>query len=722
MNYQIGPWQFIENRCVLTSANIERELDPLLVKLLLHFCSKPQQIVPRQELVEQVWQQSFVDDNAINRAISELRKQLAHPVEKAPLLKTHYRKGYSLTVPVQPFQSNQQPAIGYPEPSVTDLSSTPTNDSRVDVDETTLSVQEHSINKTPSKAATTKTLWLLSALIAVTLLLVLGYFFLSQTTQESTTGKVINTQVTVTPSTWNLGGESVPLMSFDKQYLAYSNTPPRSQVSRAFVKRLADQREIELHYKDYSVSIISWQHKLNKVLLQATKLTEQKCLMVLVDLTVFPKQGDTQVIRRCDLRYTGYAQLDKSGENLYFTEMKGEHTGAGLYRLNTLTERESTLVPPSDVLYGALMPRISPSETYVGYIHTAQGQPFSLFTYNLKTTETKRLFQAEEKVVSFAYDWLPDEPSVFISEFERLIRVNLETGEQTVRRISPAISPFYISAQSASSFYFSPSQTQQLSILSVQGLFSASTTETSLFQSQGNNYNAVRLGDDTQAGTLFISNRSGEDQLWLDANGQKTQLSNFSADTVSLSFGFIRAAKNEQYVLLKVNDELAFFDLQSKKLHLLPELQEYNITSFAWSADSEAIWFVEQHNKSYNLWRFNVLTREVTPHNQIQPYSLLTNLQGHSFAITNKALIRLDDNKRWVLPKHLKMASFHAINRDYLYFSDGISQVSRMNLTTLESQQRQVDFKSFTFSVTDDNELLFNRRSVVDTQIKLVSW
>lgn len=75
MNYQIGPWQFIENRCVLVAGNIERELDPLLVKLLLYFVAKSQQIVPRQELVEQVWKQSFVDDNAINRAISELRKR-----------------------------------------------------------------------------------------------------------------------------------------------------------------------------------------------------------------------------------------------------------------------------------------------------------------------------------------------------------------------------------------------------------------------------------------------------------------------------------------------------------------------------------------------------------------------------------------------------------------------------------------------------------------------
>ncbi|BBW90251.1 hypothetical protein PS1M3_03380 [Pseudoalteromonas sp. PS1M3] len=118
MNYQIGPWQFISNRCVITSNNLERELDPLLVKLLLHFVNKPQQIVSRQALIESVWQQSYVDDNAINRAISELRKQLAHPAEKAPLLKTHYRKGYSLTV--VPEQLTRESVTEKPVNSISD--------------------------------------------------------------------------------------------------------------------------------------------------------------------------------------------------------------------------------------------------------------------------------------------------------------------------------------------------------------------------------------------------------------------------------------------------------------------------------------------------------------------------------------------------------------------------------------------------------------------------
>lgn len=109
MNYSFGPWVFEPVLCLINSKGIERELDPLSFKLLNYLVKQGSRIVTKQELIECVWQQSFVDDNAINRAVSELRKQLSHPTYKAQLIKTHYRKGYSLTVEViEVKQRNEQ--------------------------------------------------------------------------------------------------------------------------------------------------------------------------------------------------------------------------------------------------------------------------------------------------------------------------------------------------------------------------------------------------------------------------------------------------------------------------------------------------------------------------------------------------------------------------------------------------------------------------------------
>lgn len=721
MNYQIGPWQFIKNRCVVVAGNIERELDPLLIKLLIHFISKPQQIIARQELVEQVWQQSFVDDNAINRAISELRKQLSHPVEKAPLLKTHYRKGYSLTVVATPLAEAEpqlQATIASSADNISDAQS------RVVVSPEELAESNAGSQTLVANNTKSKQFSIIAGVFLLILISVITSWFVLKNVEQHTPAQeqIIKTSATIIPSTWNVGAEAVPVISFDKQYLAYSNTDLTSQQQHAFVKRIADQREVELHYQDFNVSILSWQHKQHRVLLQATNLSEQQCVMVLVDLSDFLNPSDGQVIRECDLRYTGYAQLDESGTFLYFTEFKNKRGGSGLFRYNTATKKESTLVPSSDLLYGALMPRISPSGQYIGYIQSLQGQPFTFFTYNLQTSEIKRFFQAQSKNVSFAFDWLPDEDTVFVSEYNRLTTINIPDGTVSVREISPYMSAYYIAAQSANSFYFSPSQTQQLSIFKVTDLFSPAMQGHHLYASEGNNYNALPLLKGQQPNTLFISSRSGNAQIWLEQGNQQLQLSNFTAEHGTPDFGFVRMASNGKFLLLKINEELNFFDVQTKKLHTITELKGRKISSYAWSDNSEQIWLTELQDKRYQLWQFNLVTRELTKRSDIAPYALLNNNQGDSFAVTSDELIRLADDKRWQLPDNARATSFHAINTDYLYISDGISRVARFNLTTHQLEETQVDFKSFAFNVTDNNELLFNRRDVKDTQIKLVSW
>ncbi|MBY0417655.1 MAG: winged helix-turn-helix domain-containing protein, partial [Pararheinheimera sp.] len=92
----LGPWTIDASMFALVDAQQERELEPLLFRLLQYFLAHPQRVIARQELADQVWQQAYVDDNAINRAISDLRKVLQHPLLDASVLKTHHRKGYSL--------------------------------------------------------------------------------------------------------------------------------------------------------------------------------------------------------------------------------------------------------------------------------------------------------------------------------------------------------------------------------------------------------------------------------------------------------------------------------------------------------------------------------------------------------------------------------------------------------------------------------------------------
>ncbi|WP_083330644.1 MULTISPECIES: winged helix-turn-helix domain-containing protein [Pseudoalteromonas] len=90
-----GAWVFDPKTQTLSDGEVERELEPLLFKLLSYFIINNDQVITRQNLVDDVWCQNYVDDNAINRAISELRKILKSDKQRSIVLKTHYRKGYS---------------------------------------------------------------------------------------------------------------------------------------------------------------------------------------------------------------------------------------------------------------------------------------------------------------------------------------------------------------------------------------------------------------------------------------------------------------------------------------------------------------------------------------------------------------------------------------------------------------------------------------------------
>ncbi|MEN8636517.1 winged helix-turn-helix domain-containing protein [Pseudoalteromonas distincta] len=711
MNYQIGPWQFISNRCVITSNHLERELDPLLVRLLLHFIDKPQQIVSRQTLIESVWQQSFVDDNAINRAISELRKQLAHPIEKAPLLKTHYRKGYSLTViPERLTQANvsNEPANILPESSGIFAKN----------EEIATATTSQPVQKKNSKKFL---IYSLLVIICLCSLVWFGLFFINAPSSE----KIKQITVNKVASTWNIGSEVHPEMSSDKQYLAYTNVEPENDVMHAFVKRLSDQREVEITYPGFQVSILSWQLNQHAVLIQATNLKQQQCEMVLVDLSQFPIVGEATLIKKCDLRYTGYAQVDENSDYIYYTEYKNEQDGSGLYKYDLELKKEFIVIPPPGVMYGVIMPRLSSSGNKIAYILSQKGQPFSVFSYDFSTRETKRLFKANKSIISFAFDWLADDKGVIVFEDSDLSTIVFDKNNIIKRTltVTPAISPYYIAVQSANSLFYSANKTQAFSLIKATSLFNETPEYEPLYKSDEDDYHIVEVINEKGPAHIFVSERSGSSQLWLSQNGLTKQLSNFTYEGKStFAIGGLRVSSKQDRVLLRVNSDIAFFDVMSNKLYTIAEFKGRKILNYVWSKDNESIIYLERSGSENLFAQFNLLTRDTTILEDIKANKLISGADGTNYAITNNQLIKLSNKQSWELPKDARQAQLFAINGNYLYYSDTISRVARLNLEDKTVKDVHVDFKPIAFFISDNNQIFFTESKYKDMQIIQISW
>ncbi|ODB33574.1 hypothetical protein BB427_21775 [Pseudoalteromonas sp. BMB] len=226
----IGCWQLNTATQTINNKHERKELEPLLFKTLMYLINNQERIITRQELAEHVWQLDFVDDNTINRVIFELRKQLACDLQPQPMIKTHYRKGYSFAIPT-------------PEPT-----------------ELPGKISDTTATSETSKSYRVRifcgTLIVLTALISALYFAATQTFQMENTTQPQPSAEVFHNQIL----SWYRGHHGKLYNSPDQRYLAYNFKADTNEVGALGEVRLMDlttQHERALSLPSGS-SILGW--------------------------------------------------------------------------------------------------------------------------------------------------------------------------------------------------------------------------------------------------------------------------------------------------------------------------------------------------------------------------------------------------------------------------------------------------------------------------------
>lgn len=97
---RIGPWTLWPAAARLERDGRQQDLTPQQLALLLALARAPQQTLGKAALFEQVWPGKFVSDDALTRAISDLRKLLRHEADAAGPIRTLHGFGYRLEAEV----------------------------------------------------------------------------------------------------------------------------------------------------------------------------------------------------------------------------------------------------------------------------------------------------------------------------------------------------------------------------------------------------------------------------------------------------------------------------------------------------------------------------------------------------------------------------------------------------------------------------------------------
>jgi len=97
---QIGDWECQPQANRLTHGDTVAELEPQVMDLLLVFADRPGEVLTKTEIIEAVWGEVIVNDDALSRALWKLRRALGDDAKSPRYIETVPKRGYRLIADV----------------------------------------------------------------------------------------------------------------------------------------------------------------------------------------------------------------------------------------------------------------------------------------------------------------------------------------------------------------------------------------------------------------------------------------------------------------------------------------------------------------------------------------------------------------------------------------------------------------------------------------------
>jgi len=102
-SYRFGEFELDAATASLRRGGQELSLPPKAFQVLLYLVEQRQRVVPKQELVEALWKDTFVTDDALVQAVTAARKALGDDAESPRFIRTKPKIGYQFIATIDSF-------------------------------------------------------------------------------------------------------------------------------------------------------------------------------------------------------------------------------------------------------------------------------------------------------------------------------------------------------------------------------------------------------------------------------------------------------------------------------------------------------------------------------------------------------------------------------------------------------------------------------------------
>lgn len=669
----------------------EVEIEPKLLELLAFFISKPNTIISRQALLDEVWANAYVTDNAINKLVGNLRKALNDDAKTPRYIQTIPKRGYRFICEITPIAN---------PPEQTAISN-----------ENELAQQT---NFFLSKSG---------------LIILLGMLFLSAAlwwflgNLETANPKIENSGYSVA-LTRDQGFEFSPVMHPDNTHLFYlkeTNTDTGSETA-LWVKntQTADANKIVL---DTEIKDIIAVNKLdNQTSLIYLDKAQGRCDVYRVNVQqasqtmVYNERAAlaSEHLFTCADKRVKDIDFHAQSQTIYYTAQPENFWPNHIYAFDIANRQHKLLNQPTPKGWGHHHIDVSPDGEKLLIMSTQSDHKTQLLSYNLANNQVEQGMKFDRPV--YEAIWHHDSKRIYYyasSPSQKIISSELNGSDvKSVVNISEPLAKQLSRVNDGKSLLFSTEQDNFNLRLLTQNMPLAINNSTVLDTHPALFHHSEQY--------LFASNRSGIMQLYLGnaLSEQATIVSNFSR---SYSFSALAMSANDEHVLLAVENKVYVLPLKTL-------LSEEPITAL-----SQAKRLFSSEDPIISLDWFGLDKVAITAVSNAKPILHIKNLKAETIALPKgEWAYGLFDprhlNKGYLLERHSNLlypikwqteqhgfdlftekpilALPHAfywakIDNDALYFVTTENNQESLNQIALNAEQRLTKFKLNAFASFD---------------------
>ena len=114
-DFRVGPWLVSPSLNTVSRNGTSARLEPKVMEVLVCLAGHAGETIAKENLVQTVWPDTFVSDDALKHCISELRRLMEDDAREPHIIQTIPKRGYRLLTPVE---TRNIPAAGVTQDSI----------------------------------------------------------------------------------------------------------------------------------------------------------------------------------------------------------------------------------------------------------------------------------------------------------------------------------------------------------------------------------------------------------------------------------------------------------------------------------------------------------------------------------------------------------------------------------------------------------------------------